>query len=107
MKFSKRRTHMPIWSNCRVDILYFNAEADLDMQCEVKIETDSVSMVVFYDEGDGPVVYKGKNNGDGHFELNSPEVNGQTSLHMSGNSKILEGFWMEDGLKGMWRIRLA
>lgn len=97
---------MPIWNNCRVDILYYDDKADLDEQCEVKIEKDSI--VFSYDpEGDGPVVYKGNNNGDGHFELKAPERNGQSSLHMSENGTILEGFWMEDGLKGMWRIRLA
>ena len=73
--------------------------------CEVRISKDEI--VVSYDDEDGPVVYKGKNKGDGHFDLRARKVEGQASLHMFEGSHILEGFWKEGIKKGMWRIMLG
>ena len=96
---------MPVWSDCKADIIYYDEEADIDEPCEVRIDKDEI--IVSYDDEDGPVVYKGKNNGNGHFNLKAPEINGQASLHRFKDGEILEGFWIEGSNKGMWRIRLA
>ncbi|HPL67776.1 MAG TPA: hypothetical protein PLG94_14690, partial [Smithellaceae bacterium] len=96
---------MTVWNNCKADIIYYDGEADIDEHCEVKIDKDEI--IVSYAGENGPVVYKGKNNGDGHFELSASIVNGHATLHRLKYSNILEGFWLEDGYKGMWRIKLA
>jgi hypothetical protein len=78
----------------------------VDGLCEVRIDENSI--VVSYKGDDGlPIVYKRKNHGDGHFELMAPQIDSKATLHMFNNGKILEGFWLEGGYKGMWRIQLA
>lgn len=96
---------MAIFKNCKMSLLWYSAEASAEQEpCIVKI--DDQEILVEY-EDDGLVQYKGKNNGDGHFELNSPDVEGHASLHMFPNSNVLEGSWVEGKRRGMWRIVLA
>jgi hypothetical protein len=104
-KKMKEEFYMQVWQNCRVDIFYYDGIADTGEPCEVRIDKDEI--VVSYDDEDGPVVYKGKNKGDGHFDLRARKIEGQASLHMSEGSHILEGFWKEGINKGMWRITLG
>jgi hypothetical protein len=63
--------------------------------------------VVSYEDDRGVVNYKGEGKGPGHFALESLERNGKATLHMFEGSTILEGFWIEEGWKGFWRITLA
>ena len=94
-----------IWSNSKADIYYRDTEADLDEPCEVRVDGNSI--VVSYEDDGGHTVYKGIENGIGHFELSAPTVKGRASLHMFKHNRILEGYWEEDGQRGMWRIKLA
>lgn len=95
---------MAVWNNSLMDIVYYDkTEACEQDPCEVRIEGNEI--VVSYDD-DVPVVFKGHLNGPGHFELACAEVNGKATLHMFEGSKILEGFWLEGGEKGFWRITL-
>lgn len=96
---------MPIWRNSKMSSLYYSEEsASEDYPCVVKI--DDSDILVEY-EDDGIKQYSGKNKGDGHFELHSPELQGRASLHMFSGSSILEGSWVEGSCRGMWRIKLG
>jgi len=94
-----------VWHNCKVDTFYYDDEADTDSPCEVRIDGDVI--VVSYDGENGPIIYKGQAKGAGHFELRSTDVDGRATLHMFEGGKSLEGFWIEDGIEGMWRIALG
>lgn len=97
---------MPIYSNSKMSSLYYSdAPSAENYPCVVRIDDHEI-LVEYEDEDDGVVQYRGKNNGDGHFELSSTDVNGRASLHMFPNSSILEGSWVEDSYRGMWRILL-
>lgn len=95
---------MSIYPNSKMSSLYYSDEPSSEnYPCVVKLNDDEI--IVEY-EDQGVVQYRGKNNGDGHFELSSTDVNGRASLHMFPNSSILEGSWVEDSYRGMWRILL-
>lgn len=93
-----------LWKKCTMDTFYYDGEADTDSDCEVRIDGNEI--VISYDGGEGPVVYKGQAKGTGHYELRSVGVEGRATLHMFEGGKFLEGFWIEDGTEGMWRITL-
>ncbi|TAM17846.1 MAG: hypothetical protein EPN62_19790 [Candidimonas sp.] len=78
-------------------------EASENDTCVVKITDDEI--LVEYDD-DGLVQYRGENDGNGHFVLTAPEVDGKASLHRFPDSQTLEGSWVEGGYRGMWRIEL-
>lgn len=92
------------WNNCTMDTFYYDGGADTGSSCEVRIDDNEI--VVSYNNEERPIIYKGQANGAGHFELRSTEVNGRATLHMFEGGKFLEGFWVEDGTEGMWRITL-
>lgn len=95
---------MTIWNNSKMCILFYSDEsAKENFPCIVKINDDEI-LVEYKD--DGLVQYRGINNKNGHFELYSHEVNGNASLHMSPGELVLEGSWIENGLRGMWLIDL-
>jgi hypothetical protein len=95
---------MPIWKDCHVEVAYPEADSDEYAHCEVKI--DDREIVVSYVDENGAVLYRGPNNGDGHYFLRSPDRDGQASLHGLKDSKILVGYWIEEGFRGYWRIQL-
>lgn len=97
---------MQIWTKCTADILYYDGRPTItdDKGYIVRLSDDSIE--VSYDDDEGAVCYKGKNNGDGHFNLTAPERSGRASLHCFPNSHYLEGYWDEGGARGMWRIFL-
>ena len=84
--------------------LYHSNDASEDSPCVVKLENNQI-LVEYEDEG--RVQYKGITNGVGHFELHGVGFQGHASLHMFPDSSILEGSWLEEGYRGMWRIKLA
>ena len=83
---------------------YSKGEASEHNPCVVRIVDQEI--VVEYDD-EGMVQYRGKNSGDGHFELTAPDVKGHAFLHMFPGSNALEGSWVEGGQRGMWHITLA
>ena len=85
--------------------LYYDTDvADENYPCAVRISESEI--LIEYDD-DGAVQYRGANDGSGHFELRSDTVEGRATLHMFPDSLRLEGSWIEDGARGMWRIELA
>ena len=97
---------MQIWKNCTADILYYDETAASlnDEGYIVRLSDDHIE--VAYDDDEGAVCYRGKNNGDGHFNLTAPERNGRTTLHFFPGSHFMEGYWLEGDVRGMWRIHL-
>lgn len=100
---------MQVWKNCTADVLFYEESATTidDEGYIVRLSNDSIE--VAYDDEEGAVCYKGKNNGDGHFDLTAPERNGRASLHHFPKSHFMEGYWQEGDTpqtRGMWRIQL-
>lgn len=97
---------MTTWSNCTADILYYDGTAAVtnDEGYIVRLTDDTIEIA--YDDEDGAVCYRGKNNGDGHYDLTASERNGRASVHCFPGSHFLEGYWKEGGIQGMWRIQL-
>ena len=78
-----------------------------DSDCVVRI-TGTEIVVEF--EGDGPNVwhrYVGEEEGEGHYHLICPELNGTATLHRFKDVDVLEGHWKEGGEIGMWTIELS
>jgi hypothetical protein len=96
---------VPVWKKSLMTTAFFDdTEAYEDEECVVRIDEKSIE--VSYDNKEENVIYRGKNDESGHFELICPERNGRASLHMFENGKFLEGYWVESGEKGFWRIQL-
>jgi hypothetical protein len=96
---------MGIWENSLMITAFFDETPAIeDDDCVARIDEKSIE--ISYDDEDGNVIYRGKNDGSGHFELNCPERNGHASLHMFKNGKFVDGYWVEGGYKGFWRIEL-
>lgn len=97
---------MTTWSNCTADILFYDGTPTItnDMGYIVRLTDDIIE--VAYDDEEGPVCYRGKNNGDAHYDLEAPERIGRASLHCFPGSHFLEGYWQEGQCRGMWRIQL-
>jgi len=88
-----------------MDTAYYDeTTADEEEDCEIIINMDKI--VVSYRYDNEVVVYKGKDEGHGHFVLECPDRKGKATLHQIPESKFLEGFWIEEGYKGFWRITL-
>lgn len=85
-------------------ILYYSGNPSHEVPCVVRIEGDQI--LVEYNNG-GLYQYNGVAKGEGHFELKAVGFDGRGTLHRFLNSSILEGGWIEEGIKGMWRIQLA
>jgi hypothetical protein len=97
---------MARWENCKADIYYQDGRSACLGEAGYDVRIDQNEIVVSYHDGDGHVVYKGANPGNGHFELEAPERDGHTTLHQLPGNEILEGFWVENGMRGMWAIFL-
>lgn len=97
---------MHVWKNCIADILYYDgrAAATNDEGYIVRLSDDSIEIA--YDDDEGAVCYRGKNSGDGHFDLTAPGRDGRASLHCFPGSHFMEGYWQEGDARGMWRIHL-
>ena len=97
---------MSHYKNATSCTYFLGKEAAESSACEVRI-TEKEKIVVSYETDDGYTVYKGQEQGKGHYLLESDEPSGRGSLHRFDGSQILEGYWEEEGSKGMWRIELA
>jgi len=84
----------------------FYSDGDVDDKCEVNISEEKIVLSYFDKDFNGYIIYSGEVVGDGHYKLECKEVNGKGTLHRFPNGKRLEGFWVQDGEEGMWRIEL-
>ena len=76
-----------------------------EWKCEITIINNEIT-VSYEEDDDVHILYKGSENGDGHYQLKCHQRNGNATLHRFPKSRILEGYWNEDGYTGMWRIQL-
>lgn len=77
-------------------------EASFDQPCEVTITNEFIT--ISYVDAGQTWHYKGQAKGAGHYELQAEGFNGRATLHRFEGSNVLEGTWIEDGVRGMWRI---
>lgn len=94
-----------IWDGSMDTVYYGNDEPSLRDPCKVTFSGDQIT--VSYDGLEGEnYQYTGMDHGSGHFELALADGDGGATLHRFPNSKLLEGYWKEDGVEGFWRIHL-
>lgn len=93
--------------DCWMTVLFYSAdEAWQNILCDVRISNGSIR--VEYEEDERRVSYSGAEDGDGHFTLTPAHTDGTATLHRSPSEPdLLEGSWIENGYKGMWRIELS
>jgi len=99
---------MPVYNRSKMEYIYYsNNPASLKMICTVRI--DEMEIVVEYLKGINHIRYRGTNNGTGHFSLSMKcgDSAGQATLHQFPGGDILAGFWLDDDIRGMWRIYLS
>lgn len=85
--------------------VYFDeTPADEHILCKVTIDAQNIS-IDYSDEGES-YRYAGQEHGHGHYILYCHSIKGEATLHRLPGSKFLEGYWIEDGERGMWRITL-
>lgn len=97
---------MTLYTKAAMKICYFSDEVSESLDCQVRIESDG-EIAISYETDGQHIVYKGRAKGDGHYLLSCENVEGRATLHGFSDSRILEGYWEENGLKGMWRIELG
>lgn len=93
------------WSKSKCDNLYFDCESDTGYEYKVIIGDGEIE--VSYLDGGVSHLYKGTEIGSGHYKLAAVGFDGKATLHQFPDGKILEGYWIEDGYRGMWRIQLS
>lgn len=59
---------MTVWQNCTVDSLYYSEDPAATKESGYQVKIDDAEIVVSYQD-DGWVEYRGKNKGNGHFQL--------------------------------------
>ena len=88
-------------------VYYTDDEADYD-DCIVIFEGDEIE--IYYGDMEDPVIYKGKKEIFRDYPtyiVRCTNPTGIASLYQIPSSKILLGYWQEDGEKGFWRIKLG
>jgi len=96
---------MAIWEKSIMEIAFQDRAYPHEfLGCRVAI--DDQSIIVSYERQGRAVVYQGDTYGSGNFILTCPERGGKASLHIVRDGEILEGYWVETGEKGYWKISL-
>lgn len=95
---------MSTWRALMDTVYYDSSEAWEHASSIVNLEDNRIT--VSYDIGDLNYRYIGDEIALGHFNLTLEQGDGRASLHMFPGSKIMEGYWVEDGARGFWRLIL-
>ena len=82
----------------------YRAEGDatFDQPCSVTFENGFIT--IYYLDDETACYYKGQAKAPGHYELQAVDFDGRATLHGFKDSRILEGSWIEESRRGMWRI---
>jgi hypothetical protein len=94
---------MPVFPNATSDT--YTSEG-LHQNQPIQVRLDEGSIAISYQDDDGPVVYEGLEIESGHFELDCARKRGKAILHRMPGENVLEGWWLENRIEGMWRIYL-
>jgi hypothetical protein len=98
---------MPIWEDRLMTTAFLDGTPAEDASCDVRIDDSSIVVNFDHEEYGGEIIYRGRNDGSGHFELTCDErPNWRASLHRFPQGMILEGYWIEGRNEGFWRIEL-
>jgi len=95
---------MSVWK-AKMETAFFHGEESYEQECTVRLERENIA-VSYEDNENNLVVYTGTDHGGGHFVLGYPELKAKATLHQMEGSKCLEGYWVEEGVRGFWRIVL-
>jgi hypothetical protein len=97
------------WIDATYEALFYDGRTPrTDQACQVLLQNGHIQ-VRYVDDGGNTVTYTGTERGPGHFELRArtADGDGQATLHRFQASPVLEGYWCEGTVRGMWRIRTA
>jgi len=94
-----------IYKNCEMIGFYYDSVAD-DHLCNVLLDEKKIR--VEYGLDGQAYAYEGENKGTGHFFLTLKEGPGEgiASLHFERDNKTMVGWWLEDGVEGLWKVTL-
>lgn len=79
-----------------------SSAASFDEPCKVTINSEFI--IVAYDDAGRTWQYRGQAKRLEHYELQAEGFDGRATLHRFEGSNVLEGTWVEDGIRGIWRI---
>jgi len=96
---------MARWSKSECQTFYEDAREAATEECEVVIANSEITVDTRHVGGNW--VYQGNEVGPGHFRLDSQTHRGTGTLHHDEAEDVLEGWWHEEGVSGMWRITLG
>lgn len=98
-----------VFNSSVMEVVYYSEQdADTGEPCRVIIGDGHIEVI--YDFVDEVRKWTGNEIGDGHFRLEGLDFEGEATLHAFPTIKKgmwLDGFWEEEGERGMWRIRLG
>lgn len=94
-----------IYKNSLMSLYYTDRPADTDLECIVVVGENKIELK--YDQEDGQFwSWKGELNSPGHYLVYANYPGSRGTLHHLEQMKYLEGYWVENGYRGMWRIQL-
>lgn len=98
------------YKTCKTTWFFLNGEIGTQ-PCEVRIDGDEIVLALRETNDYEIAIWKGKEQGEGHYVLRREEGYGQAGLHRFAGGGFLEGYWEEDddgGIStGMLRIELG
>ncbi|MBR0669932.1 hypothetical protein [Neoroseomonas soli] len=97
----------PKLRTARMTVYLADGEPSFTEECHVRLNPSTNGLEVIYTDHNGQeVAYQGAERGPGHWRLRCPQNGGEASLHAFPGSLIYEGWWVECGIEGMWRIAI-
>ena len=93
---------MSVWSSCRIEVRAGDGLEFEDDDCDVRLEDGKLTLTYF--DTEGPLVFIGFEEEDGHFDLVCRSRPRRGTLHRKGDT--LTGTWQEQDESGRWTIAL-
>ena len=83
---------------------YYGDQGSETTHCQVRLDGAGLDLM----SSAGELLWQGVEQAPGHFRLTKVGDNGSiASLHRFPGGKTFDGWWLEDGYEGMWRITLS
>lgn len=96
---------MSIFKNSTMETFYGSDDGVGEADCEVRFQGGEI--IISYATDDGHDIYRGIEEGAGHYRLTRDGGGGKATLHRFAGDDVLDGYWIEDRSTGMWRITLG